>query len=112
MILMEFNNDVLISIIDGEVLAELIIHFDRSILNRWVVKYAPQLEVEAKFRTIKRRVSDSWRMVETHIKVKGQWIYFYRIVVIFAAVIDFYLIETRDETAAYAFFNKLSINMV
>lgn len=87
-----------------EIFAERNIHFDHSTLNRWVIKYAPQLE--AKFRAKKRRVSSSWRMDETYIKVKGQWVYYYRAVDKFGAIIDFYLSETRDETAAHAFFNK------
>ena len=54
-----------------EIFAERNIHFDHSTLNRWVIKYAPQLE--AKFRKRKRRISGSWRMDETYIKIKGQW---------------------------------------
>ncbi|WP_445946530.1 IS6 family transposase [Shewanella sp.] len=87
-----------------EIFAERNIHFDHSTLNRWVIKYAPQLE--ANFRVRKRRISGSWRMDETYIKVKGRWVYYYRAVDKFGAVIDFYLSETRDELAARAFFNK------
>ncbi|MGR3969684.1 IS6 family transposase [Shewanella sp. 1180_01] len=87
-----------------EMFAERNIHFDHSTLNRWVIKYAPQLE--AIFRKKKRRVSGSWRMDETYIKVKGRWVYYYRAVDKFGAVIDFYLSETRDEPAAREFFNK------
>jgi transposase-like protein len=42
-------------------------------INRWVVKYSPQLE-EA-FHRRKRPVWISWRMDETYIKVKGEWRY-------------------------------------
>ncbi|MCA1895442.1 IS6-like element ISSpu17 family transposase [Shewanella putrefaciens] len=87
-----------------EMFAERNIHFDHSTLNRWVIKYAPQLE--AVFRKIKRRVSGSWRMDETYIKIKGRWVYYYRAVDKYGAIIDFYLSETRDEPAARAFFNK------
>ena len=87
-----------------EIFAERNIHLDHSTLTRWVIKYVPQLE--AKFRAKKRRVSSSWRMDETYIKVKGRWVYYYRAVDTFGAVIDFYLSETRDEPAARAFFNK------
>lgn len=80
------------------------IHFDHSTLNRWVIKYAPQLE--AIFRSKKRRVSGPWRMDETYIKLKGRWVYYYRAVDKFGVVIDFYLTETRDEPAAHAFFTK------
>ena len=87
-----------------EMFAERNIHFDHSTLNRWVIKYAPQLE--AIFRKKKRLVSGSWRMDETYIKIKGLWVYYYRAVDKFGAVIDFYLSETRDEKAAHAFFTK------
>ena len=87
-----------------EMFAERNIHFDHSTLDRWVIKYTPQLE--AVFRKKKRRVSGSWRMDETYIKVKSQWVYYYRAVDKYGAIIDFYLSETRDELAARAFLNK------
>ena len=87
-----------------EMFAERNIHFDHSTLNRWVIKYAPQLE--AAFRIKKHCVSSSWRMDETYVKVKGRWVYYYRAVDKYGAIIDFYLSETRDEPAARAFFNK------
>ena len=87
-----------------EIFTERNIHFDHSTLNRWVIKYAPQLD--AIFRNKKRRVSGSWRMDETYIKVKGRWVYYYRAVDKHGAIIDCYLSETRDEPAARAFFNR------
>ncbi|QDF67611.1 IS6 family transposase [Shewanella sp. SNU WT4] len=87
-----------------EMFAERNIHFDHSTLNRWVIKYAPQLE--AVFRKRKRRVSGAWRMDETYIKIKGRWVYYYRAVDKYGTIIDFYLSETRDEPAARVFFNK------
>ena len=44
---------------------------DHATIQRWVVKYSPQLE-EA-FHRRKRAVWVSWRMDETCIKVKGEW---------------------------------------
>ncbi|MBA6296587.1 IS6 family transposase [Colwellia sp. MB02u-9] len=84
-----------------EIFAERNIHFDHSTLNRWVIKYSPPLE--ANFRTRKRKVTDSWLMNETYIKIKGKWIYYYRAVDKHGAIVDFYLSETRDEPAARAF---------
>ncbi len=40
---------------------------DHSTINRWVVKYSPQLE-EA-FRKKKKRVGKRWRLDETYVKV-------------------------------------------
>jgi putative transposase len=87
-----------------EIFAERNIHFDHSTLNRWVIKYSPQLE--ANFRTRKRKVVDSWRMDETCIKIKGKWIYYYRAVEKYGAIVDFHLSKTLNESAARAFFDK------
>ena len=46
------------------------VHVAHSTINRWGMKYSPQLE-EA-FHRRKRPVWISWRMDETSIKVKGQ----------------------------------------
>ena len=50
------------------------IALDHATVNRWVVKYSPALE--ANFRKHKKPVGKSWRMDETHIKVKGEWTYY------------------------------------
>jgi putative transposase len=77
---------------------------DHSTINRWVVKYSPQLE-EA-FHRRKRPVWVSWRMDETYIKVKGQWRSHYRAVDTQGQTIDFLLTETRDKEAALRFLTK------
>jgi putative transposase len=51
-----------------ELMLERGVHVDHSTINRWVVKYSPQLE-EA-FHRRKRPVWVSWRMDETYIKVR------------------------------------------
>ncbi len=88
-----------------ELLAERGVLVDHAALHRWVLEYAPQLEEV--FRGGKKRaISASWRMDETYIKVKGQWLYLYRGVDKFGDTIDFMLTEKRDEAAARRFFNK------
>ena len=77
---------------------------DHSTINRWVVKYSPQLE-EA-FHRRKRPVWLSWRLDETYIKVKGQWKYLYRAVDKYGETIDFLLTEHRDTEAALRFLKK------
>lgn len=52
-----------------EVLAERGINVDHSPLSRWVIKYAPLLEHQARGR--KKPVASSWRMEETYINVKA-----------------------------------------
>jgi putative transposase len=54
-----------------ELMQERGVLVDHSTVNRWVLKYSPQLE-EA-FHRRKRPVWISWHMDETYNKVKGQW---------------------------------------
>ena len=84
-----------------ELLEERGVPIDHATIQRWVVKYSPQLE-EALHRR-KRSVWISWRMDETYIKVKGQWYYLYRAVDKTGQTMDFLLTEQRDEEAALRF---------
>jgi putative transposase len=87
-----------------ELMQERGVAVDHATIQRWVVKYSPQLE-EA-FHRRKRPVWVSWRMDETYIKVKGQWYYLYRAVDKTGQTIDFLLTEHRDEQAAKRFLTK------
>jgi len=87
-----------------ELMEERGVEVDHSTINRWVIKYSPQLE-EA-FHRRKRPVWVSWRMDETYIKVKGEWRYLYRAVDKQGQTIDFLLTEQRDEQAAKRFLVK------
>src|SRR5438093_95562 len=87
-----------------KLMAERGVEVDHSTINRWVIKYSPQLE-EA-FHRRKRPVWVSWRMDETYIKIKGQWYYLYRAVDKYGKTIDFLLTEQRDEQAAKKFLTK------
>ncbi len=87
-----------------EMMAERGVIVDHSTLNRWVIKFAPLLEQEFRYR--KRLVASSWRMDETYIKVKGQWRYLYRAVDNDGCTVDFLLAAKRDGKAALRFFNK------
>lgn len=87
-----------------EMMAERGVKVDHSTLQRWVVKYAPQLEL--KLRERKRQVGASWRLDETYIKVKGQWKYLYRAVDKNGETVDFLLTAKRDQKAAMRFLRK------
>ena len=78
---------------------------DHSIINRWVIDYSSQLEESFRKRH-KRPVGISWRIDETYIKVKSQWVYLYRAVDKEGNTVDFMLSDKRDEPAACAFFEK------
>ncbi len=87
-----------------ELMLERGVQVDHSTINRWVVKYSPQLE--AAFHRRKRAVWVSWRMDETYIKVKGQRYDLYRAVDKTGQTIDFLLTAQRDEAAALRFLKK------
>jgi transposase-like protein len=87
-----------------ELLEERGVPIDHATTQRWVVKYSPLLE-EA-FHRRKRPVWVSWRMDETYIKVKGQWLYLYRAVDKHGQPIDFLLTEHRDKAAALRFLKQ------
>src|SRR5262245_575911 len=87
-----------------ELMLERGVHVDHATINRWVIKYSPQLE--AAFHRRKRPVWVSWRMDETYIRVKGEWRYLYRAVDTYGQTIDFLLTEHRDKGAALRFLKK------
>jgi putative transposase len=87
-----------------ELMEERGVDVDHSTINRWVLKYAPELEEE--FRKRKKPVGSSWRVDETYVKVKGHWKYLYRAVDKEGATIDFLLTAKRDVKAAKRFFKK------
>jgi len=87
-----------------ELMEERGVPIDRATIQRWVVKYSPQLE-EA-FHRRKRPVGRSWRMDETYIRVKGEWRYLYRAVDKTGQTIDFLLTEHRDTEAALRFLTQ------
>jgi len=81
------------------------VRVDHATINRWVIKYAPELEQEFSAKH-KLPGGSSWRADETYIKVKGIWHYYYRAVDKEGNTLDFYLSEKRDKKAAVAFFTK------
>ncbi len=87
-----------------EMMRERQVSVDHSTINRWVIKYSPQLE--AVFHRRKRPVWVSWRMDETYIRVKGERVYLYRAVDKTGQTIDFLLTERRDQKAAKRFLTK------
>src|SRR3954453_3530299 len=87
-----------------EMMGERGVAVDHSTLNRWVIKYAP--EIEKQFRHRQRSVGRSWRMDETYVKIKGKSAYLYRAVDKEGQTIDFLLTPNRDRAAAEAFLRK------
>jgi putative transposase len=52
-------------------MAERGVQIDQATLNRWVVKYSPDIAKAA--QTKKQATAIYWRMDETYIKVRGKW---------------------------------------
>jgi transposase-like protein len=71
---------------------------------RWVQHYTP--EFEKLWQRSARTVGGSWRMDETYVKVRGEWVYLYRAVDKSGKTVDFYLSRRRDVNAAKAFLRK------
>ena len=85
-----------------EIMAERGAEVGHATLNRWVVKYAPQIAANAQAR--KKPTACSWRMDETYIRVRGKWTYLYRAVDRDGQALEFMLSENRDTAAAQRFF--------
>ena len=54
------------------------VKIDHSTFQRWVFKFSPL--IEKTFSKRKRPVGNSWKLDETYIKIKGEWMYLYRAV--------------------------------
>jgi transposase, IS6 family len=87
-----------------EMMEERGLSIAHTTIMRWVHQYGPELD--KRVRRHLKPTNDSWRVDETYIKVKGQWMYLYRAVDSEGSTIDFYLSKTRDHKAAKRFFKK------
>lgn len=88
-----------------EMMAERGVEVDHSTINRWVLKYAPELD--KRIRPYLNPTNYSWRVDETYIEVKGEWKYLYRAVDSEGNTLDFMLSAKRDGKAAARFFRKV-----
>ena len=87
-----------------EMMLERGLHVDHTTIYRWVQYYAPELD--RRCRPHLKTTTDSWRVDETYIKVKGIWMYLYRAVDSQGNTLEFLLSATRDAQAAKRFFSK------
>ncbi|KFG70978.1 IS6 family transposase [Microvirga sp. BSC39] len=85
-------------------LADRGVHVDHTTLFRWIQAYAPKLD--KRIRPHLRRTNGSWRVDETYIRVKGQWVHLYRAVDAVGQTIDFLLSPKRDAAATLRFFRR------
>ena len=82
------------------------VRVDHTTLFRWIQAYAPELD--KRIRPPLRMTNGSWRVDETYIRVKGEWVYLYRAVDARGQTIDFLLSPKRDAATARRFFRKAS----
>src|SRR5207302_1659078 len=87
-----------------EMMRERGLHVDHTTIYRWVQHYAPELEKRC--RPHLKGTTDSWRVDETYVKIKGVWMYLYRAVDSHGNTLEFLLSATRDAQAVKRFFAK------
>ena len=85
-------------------MAERGVTLTHTTILRWVQRYVP--EFEKRWSRYARPVGDSWRVDETYLKIKGQWVYLYRAVDKAGRTVDFLLSRRRDIAAAKRFFSR------
>ena len=56
-----------------EMMTERGLGVDHTTIYRWVQDYAPELDRRS--RPYLKPTNDSWRVDETYVKVRGQWMY-------------------------------------
>ena len=88
----------------AEMMGERELSIAHTTIMRWVHHYAP--EFERRWNRFARPAGPSWRVDETYVKVRGEWVYLYRAVDRAGNTIDFRLSPWRDVAAAKAFFRK------
>ena len=72
-----------------EMMSEHGVAVNHFTLNRWVIKYAP--EIEKQYRRRQRPLGKSWRLDEIYVRTKGKWAYLSRAVDKEGRTIDFLL---------------------
>jgi len=88
----------------AEMMSERGLDIAHTTIYRWVQHFAPELN--KRIRPHLKTSNDSWRVDETYIRVRGQWLYLYRAVDSRGQTIDFCLTQTRSSVAARRFFRR------
>ena len=84
------------------------VRVDHATIQRWIYKFMPLIETT--FNKRRKPVGKSWRLDETYIKVKGEWMYLYRAVDKDGNTVDFLLTKKRNKFAAHKFLLKAISN--
>ena len=89
-----------------ELLLERGVSVDHSTVQRWGERDAGELESIFQKKHKRCGAYISWRMDETHIKLRGKWGHLYRAVDKTGDTIDFMFSQTRTENDAFRFLKK------
>ncbi len=87
-----------------EIIEERGLSMAHATIMRWVYQYGPELDKRVKSNL--KPANDFWRVDETYVKIKSQWMYPYRAIDSKGNTIDFYLSKTGDHKVARCFFRK------
>src|SRR5258707_12243106 len=87
-----------------EMMAERNLSMAHTTIMRWVHHYAP--EFERRWNRFARPAGSSWRVDETWVKIRGQWVDLYRAVDRAGKTGDFRLSTRRKVAAAKALFRR------
>ncbi|MBC2887726.1 IS6 family transposase [Ochrobactrum sp. CM-21-5] len=88
-----------------EMMAERGIAIDHSTMHRWVLHFSPKLL--ERFNRRKRQITHKWKLDETYVKVKGEWLYLYRAIDSNGDTVAFLLSRNRNLQAAKRFLRKV-----
>ena len=91
-----------------ELMKERGVNVDHSTINRWVIKYAKELEALFSKQFRKYGSYISWKMDETYLKHKGKDVYLYRAIDKHGDTLEFMVSAKRDENVM-KLLTKLSI---
>jgi transposase-like protein len=86
-----------------EMMGERALSMAHTTIMRWVITMRRSASAAG---TASRPAGASWRVDDTYVKVRGEWVYLYRAVDRAGDTIDVRLSPRRDVVAAQAFFRK------